>query len=59
MDIMIIKVAAFGLNEKHLGKKLDELYDYFIKIVSNIILLFNSIKNMDFILVEKEGNLKV
>lgn len=30
---MIIKVAAFGLNEKHLGKKLDELYDYFIKIV--------------------------
>lgn len=36
MDILIIKVAAFGLNEKHLGKKIPELYDHFKLIVFNI-----------------------
>lgn len=29
MDIMIIKIAAMGLTEKHLGKKVHELRDYF------------------------------
>lgn len=34
MDAILIKVAAFGLSpEKHLGKSIKELFDYFIKIV--------------------------
>ena len=31
---ILIKIAAYGLDpQKHLGKTIEELYDYFLKIV--------------------------
>lgn len=33
MHIILIKVAAYGLSDKHLGKTIQELYQYFVKIV--------------------------
>ena len=33
MHAILIKVAAFGLNEKHLGKSIAEMYDVLIALV--------------------------
>ena len=35
MDVVIIKIASFGLSEKHLGKTLKDNYEDFLKLVIN------------------------
>lgn len=59
MDVIIIKVASLGLTNKHLGKNLRDVLDYFIVIVFYNIIFFFLIRkrNMVSIHVGKEVNL--
>ena len=36
IEAVLIKVAAIGLNQTHLGKSLSQLYPYLCKLVNSI-----------------------